>query len=172
MSERRVIVYTDGACSRNPGPGGWGALLIFRGTARFLSGYAPQTTNNQMELSAAIAALNAFHKEASVEIHTDSLYLKDGIQKWIRAWRTNNWRTFGNKPVKNKEYWIELDRQLLSHDVHWSWVRGHSTNRYNNFVDWLARDAIIHRAGRDQKMSVFNLERYIDNIGVKRKSSK
>jgi ribonuclease HI len=172
MTEQRVIIYTDGACSINPGPGGWAALLLFRDTARFISGYEPHTTNNQMELAAAIAALKVLHREAKLEVHTDSMYLKDGIQKWIRNWRIHNWRTASNGPVKNKEFWVELDRQIQSHDIQWKWVRGHSTNRYNNFVDWLARDAIIHRAGRDERMKVFELEKRIGEIAVNRKSSR
>lgn len=161
MREDVVVIYTDGACSRNPGPGGWGALLLYKGTARFLSGFVELATNNQMELSAAIMALKVLKRKSAVELNTDSLYLKDGIQKWLSSWQRNNWRTSGNRPVKNQELWVELSEEAQRHVVRWKWVRGHSEDKYNNFVDWLARDAILRRHGRDAKMMDSELTRIV-----------
>jgi ribonuclease HI len=163
MSDERVVVYTDGACSKNPGPGGWGAILLFRSFARFVSGFSPETTNNKMELSAAIGALKALSKTSiELEIHTDSMYLKNGIEEWIPSWRSRGWKTFDKKPVKNREYWEELDKEAKRHHVHWRWVKGHGSSRYNNFVDWLARDAIANQKGRDQKGPINEIENFID----------
>jgi len=162
MSER-VTIYTDGACSGNPGPGGWGAILLYKQSARFISGFSPHTTNNRMELAAAIGALKALNKDSvELEIHTDSNYVKNGIQEWLPSWRSRGWKTFDKKPVKNKEYWEELDEQVKLHHVHWRWVKGHGLSRYNNFVDWLARDAIKHRAGRNERGSINEIENFID----------
>ena|SRR5665213_1663510 len=166
MSER-VTIYTDGACSGNPGPGGWGAVLLFREFARFASGFSAHATNNQMELAAAIGALKALSKNSvELEIHTDSTYVKDGIQKWLPNWRARGWKTFDKKPVKNREYWEELDTQVKLHHVHWRWVKGHGSSRYNNFVDWLARDAILNRTGRDKKAPIHEVENFIDQALV------
>lgn len=163
MMEEKVIVYTDGACSHNPGPGGWGAFLRFKNVGRYLSGYSNYTTNNKMELSAAIHALKALHKlEVTLLIHTDSTYVKDGMQKWISSWRSRGWRAADKKPVKNRELWEELDHQTHMHHVDWQWVKGHGNSRYNNFVDWLARDAIIHQRGRTDKGPIDEIERFID----------
>jgi ribonuclease HI len=162
LSER-VIAYTDGGCVPNPGPGGWGVILLFRESARFLSGYASESTNNKMELTAATSALKALTKDGvDLELHTDSMYVKDGMQKWIHNWRARNWKTADKKPVKNREYWEELDRLTLKHHVDWNWVKGHDVSRYNNFVDWLATDAIDNRKGRDQKGPIDKIERFID----------
>jgi ribonuclease HI len=163
MSEKRIVVYTDGACSMNPGPGGWGAILLSRKIARFVSGYSPHTTNNQMELSAAIEALKALNRDdVDLEIHTDSMYVKDGIQKWVPSWRSRGWKTADKKPVKNRELWENLDRQVKLHHINWNWVKGHGSSRYNNFVDWLARDAIAKRTGRDVKGPIEEIEEFID----------
>jgi ribonuclease HI len=163
MSGERVVVYTDGACSGNPGPGGWGAILLLRNFARFVSGFSPHATNNQMELSAAIGALKALNKASiELEIHTDSMYLKNGIQDWISSWRSKGWKTYDKKPVKNREYWEALDEQTRLHNVHWNWVKGHDSSRYNNFVDWLARDAIKNQRGRDKKGPINEIENFID----------
>jgi ribonuclease HI len=141
-----VEVHTDGACSGNPGPGGWGAVLRWRGRQRELSGFEPQTTNNRMELRAAIGALAALKRPMTVRLHTDSAYLRNGIMRWLPAWKANGWRTADKKPVKNQDLWLELEAALGHHRVEWRWVRGHSGNPDNERADQLAREAI--RAGR------------------------
>jgi ribonuclease HI len=161
MSEERVTIYTDGGCAPNPGPGGWAALYLFRGAARFIAGYSEHSTNNRMELTAAIEALKNLKWPAEVEIRTDSRYLKDGIQIWLKNWREKNWRTSSNKPVLNQDLWIELSHQMKDHRTRWAWVRGHSTDKYNNFVDGLVRGAIEARASTDMRMTMGDLERMI-----------
>ena len=141
MSER-VIVYTDGACSGNPGPGGWGALLVFRNTEREISGAEPRTTNNRMELMAAIEALDALTRSCKVDLHTDSQYVRNGISTWIRGWKAKGWLTADRKPVKNEDLWRRLDAARERHDVAWHWVKGHAEDARNNRVDGLAREAI------------------------------
>jgi ribonuclease HI len=136
---KRVVIHTDGACSGNPGPGGWGAVLEFNGHERELSGGAPQTTNNRMELTAAIEALRALKGRCLVELHTDSEYLRNGISKWIHGWKRNGWRTSGKKPVKNAELWQALEALAALHDVKWHWVRGHAGHDLNERADELAR---------------------------------
>jgi len=138
----RVEIFTDGACSGNPGPGGWGAILRYNGVEKELSGGEPQTTNNRMEMMAAIAALEALQRPSNVHLHTDSTYLKDGITKWIHAWKARGWRTADKKPVKNIDLWQRLETALESHDVHWIWVRGHTGHPENERADDLARAAI------------------------------
>jgi ribonuclease HI len=135
----RVTIHTDGACSGNPGPGGWGALLRHDGREKALSGGAPLTTNNRMELTAAIEALRALKKPCDVEIHTDSQYLRRGITEWIRAWKANGWRTSDRKPVKNVDLWQQLDDAMRSHRITWHWVRGHAGDPDNERADELAR---------------------------------
>ncbi|MGH6913151.1 MAG: ribonuclease HI [Geminicoccales bacterium] len=142
MAEDVVDIYTDGACSGNPGPGGWGALLVHRGRERELSGGDPATTNNRMELMAAIAALEALKRPVRVRLHTDSLYLRDGITRWIGAWKTRGWRTAGRKPVKNIDLWQRLEAALADHEVEWHWIRGHAGHPENERADRLARAAI------------------------------
>lgn len=141
-----VEVYTDGACSGNPGPGGWGAVLRWRGRLRELSGFEPETTNNRMELRAAISALQALKRPMTVRLHTDSAYLRNGITTWLPAWKANGWRTADKKPVKNQDLWCALEAALGQHRVEWHWVRGHSGDPDNERADQLAREAI--RAGR------------------------
>jgi len=143
--ESRVEIFTDGACSGNPGPGGWGAILRYNGVEKELSGGEPQTTNNRMEMLAAIAALEALQRPSHVHLHTDSTYLKDGITKWIHAWKARGWRTADKKPVKNIDLWQRLETALASHDVHWTWVRGHTGHPENERADELARAAIPRR---------------------------
>ena len=143
MTGSRVIVHTDGACSGNPGPGGWGAILQWNGHTRELKGGEPHTTNNRMELMAAIRALEALKRSCDVEIHTDSQYLRDGITKWIHGWKRNGWRTADKKPVKNAELWQRLDAALANHHVSWHWVRGHAGHDLNERADELARAAIV-----------------------------
>jgi ribonuclease HI len=137
-----VHLFTDGACSGNPGPGGWGTILRWRGEEKELSGAEPQTTNNRMELFAAIAGLEALKRPARVRIHTDSMYLKDGITKWIHAWKKKGWKTADKKPVKNVDLWQRLEAAIERHDVSWHWVRGHSGHVENERADEIARLAI------------------------------
>jgi len=139
---KRVIIYTDGACSGNPGPGGWGALLLWNGKVKELSGGERETTNNQMELMAAIAALQALKQPCLVDLYTDSVYVRDGIARWIENWKRNGWRTAAKKPVKNAQLWQALDAARARHQVNWHWVKGHAGNEYNERADALARTAI------------------------------
>lgn len=134
-----VDIYTDGACSGNPGPGGWGALLIYKGTEKELSGGEAETTNNRMELMAAIQALEALKRPSKVRLHTDSMYVKDGITKWIHNWKVNGWKNAAKKPVKNAELWKRLDQALERHDISWHWVKGHAGHEQNERADALAR---------------------------------
>ena len=138
MSEPHVIIHTDGACSGNPGPGGWGAILRFNGVTKELSGGEANTTNNRMELMAAIKALEALKRPCRVQLHTDSNYVRDGITKWIHGWRRNGWRTADKKPVKNAELWQELLDACAPHRIEWHWVKGHSGHPENDRVDALA----------------------------------
>jgi ribonuclease HI len=137
-----VVVYTDGACSGNPGPGGWGAILTWGDKCKELSGGEATTTNNRMELMAAISALEALTRPSRVELHTDSVYLKDGITKWIHGWKKNGWRTADKKPVKNAELWRRLDEAQRVHDIDWRWVKGHAGHAENERADELARLAL------------------------------
>jgi len=139
---RSVEIYTDGACSGNPGPGGWGALLRYNGTERELCGGEAETTNNRMELRAAIEALKALKRPCTVHLHTDSTYVKQGITAWIKRWKANGWRTADRKPVKNQDLWEALDEALARHDVHWHWVKGHAGHPENERADELARRGI------------------------------
>ncbi len=139
---QRVEIFTDGACSGNPGPGGWGALLRYRGAERSLTGGAAATTNNRMELMAAIAALEALTRPSKVTLSTDSVYLCDGITDWIRRWKVNGWRTAARKPVKNVDLWQRLDTALGAHEVDWRWVKGHAGDPGNERADALARDGM------------------------------
>jgi len=139
-----VDAFTDGACSGNPGPGGWGAILRWRGHEKEISGGEPDTTNNRMELMAAIAALETLKRPARVRVHTDSIYVKDGITKWLSSWKRRGWKTADKKPVKNVELWQRLEAAAARHDVSWHWVRGHSGHPENERADALARDAIAN----------------------------
>lgn len=144
MDTKKVIVYTDGACSGNPGKGGWGAVLIYGDKKKEISGYSEETTNNKMELQAVIEALKLLKRRCDVELYTDSVYVKDGITKWIHKWKKNNWRTSKKDDVKNKELWMELDRLTNEHVINWNWVKGHTDNEINNRVDELARQEILN----------------------------
>jgi ribonuclease HI len=137
-----IEIWTDGACSGNPGPGGWGAVLVYGETEKELSGAEPETTNNRMELMAAIAALNALKRPCHVVLHTDSQYVKGGITGWIFGWKKNGWRTADKKPVKNTDLWQALDEAITRHEVEWRWVKGHAGNANNERADELARAAI------------------------------
>jgi ribonuclease HI len=143
-----VEIFTDGACSGNPGPGGWGALLRYGRHTREMSGGEPQTTNNRMELMAAIAALEALKRSSTVHLHTDSTYLRDGITRWIAAWKARGWRTADKKPVKNQDLWQRLERAIERHQIVWHWVRAHAGHPENERADALARAEIAkQRAG-------------------------
>jgi len=142
VSEPEVEIFTDGACSGNPGPGGWGAILRYNGHDKELKGGEVTTTNNRMELTAAIMALEALTRPAIVEIHTDSVYVKDGIGKWILGWKRNGWKTSDKKPVKNAELWQRLDAALQRHQVSWHWVKGHAGHDDNERADELAREGM------------------------------
>lgn len=136
---KRVVAWTDGACSGNPGPGGWGVILTYRDHKKELCGGAAETTNNRMELMAAIQALEALTADCEVELHTDSQYLRGGITGWINRWKRNGWRTADRKPVKNAELWQRLDSARQRHNVDWRWVRGHAGDPMNERADELAR---------------------------------
>lgn len=137
-----VDIWTDGACSGNPGPGGWGAVLHYAGVEKELSGAEAATTNNRMELTAAIEALNALKRASKVRLHTDSKYVMDGVTKWIHGWKKNGWKTADKKPVKNDDLWRKLEEAAARHEVTWKWVKGHADNENNNRADALARAAI------------------------------
>jgi ribonuclease HI len=134
----RVTIYTDGACSGNPGPGGWAAVLIFNGREKELSGGEPLTTNNRMELTAAIKALEALTRSCAVDLYTDSQYLRDGVTSWIKGWKARGWKTADRKPVKNEDLWRALDEARNRHEVAFHWVRGHAEDPLNHRVDALA----------------------------------
>ena len=135
----QVVIYTDGACSGNPGPGGWGVVLSWNGTEKELHGGEPQTTNNRMELTAAIQALAALQRPSQVQLHTDSKYVLDGITKWINGWQRNGWLTAAKKPVKNADLWQQLTKAIERHEVTWTWVKGHAGDPGNERADELAR---------------------------------
>ena len=143
----RVEIYTDGACSGNPGIGGWGAYLTYKDNVKELSGSAENTTNNRMELVAAIEGLKILKKSSKVNLYTDSVYLKDGITKWIFNWQKNNWKNANKKDVKNKDLWIQLLEVVNKHDINWIWVKGHEGNEGNEIADNLATSAISNFKG-------------------------
>jgi len=138
-SRSRITIWSDGACSGNPGPGGWGAVLMWNGHEKELSGGEALTTNNRMELMAAISALEALKKPSAVDLHTDSQYLRGGITGWIKGWKRNGWRTADKKPVKNDDLWKRLDAAAARHDITWHWVKGHAGTDGNERADALAR---------------------------------
>ena len=138
----KIIIYTDGACSGNPGKGGWGAVLIHEDNEKYLSGYDKMTTNNKMELTATIESLKSIKTKSKIELYTDSQYVKNGINSWIINWRKNGWKTASKKPVANKELWIALDECAAKHEVSWFWVKGHAGNKYNEIADELAVTAM------------------------------
>ncbi|KLN62304.1 ribonuclease H [Kiloniella spongiae] len=143
MNQRTPVeIFTDGACSGNPGPGGWGALLRYKDTEKELCGGEAETTNNRMELQGAISALNALKKPSYIILTTDSVYVKDGITKWIFNWQKNGWKTANKKPVKNAELWQDLVAALKPHDVEWRWVKGHAGHPENERADELARQGM------------------------------
>ena len=142
MSEAPIVIHTDGACSGNPGPGGWGAVMAWRGTVKEIKGGETQTTNNRMELIAAIKALETLKRPSDVELYTDSTYVRDGMTSWISRWKTNGWRTAAKKPVKNADLWQRLEAAIERHRVTWHWVRGHDGDPGNERADELAREGM------------------------------
>ncbi len=139
---KRITIHTDGACEGNPGPGGWAALLRYGERVRELSGGDPATTNNRMELQAALAALQALKEPCRVELHTDSVYLRDGMTEWLRGWKARGWRTMDKKPVRNEDLWRALDAQDQLHAIRWHWVKGHAGHPENERCDVLAKAEI------------------------------
>ena len=144
----KVIIHTDGACSGNPGPGGWGAILQYNGHIKELKGGAQETTNNKMELTAAIKALNSLKRSCEVELHTDSKYVKDGLTNWMKNWKKNGWKTANKKPVKNLELWQALDEAVSRHKINWHWVKGHDGNEMNEKADQLANEGMEEFKGK------------------------
>lgn len=138
----RVVIYTDGACRGNPGPGGWGVVLRYQGNLRKLNGYSPETTNNRMELTAVIEGLRALTRSCDIDLHTDSKYVMQGINDWLDNWKRNGWRTAAKKPVKNIDLWQQLDEEAARHKIEWNWVKGHSGVEDNEIADQLANAAI------------------------------
>lgn len=149
MAMKRVLIHTDGACLGNPGPGGWAALLRFQGHERELAGGEAQTTNNRMELMAAIMGLEALRESCEVDLHTDSKYVQQGISEWMPNWIRRDWKTAGGEPVKNRDLWQRLDAAARRHRVHWHWVKAHAGHADNERVDALARAAALKAANRE-----------------------
>jgi ribonuclease HI len=148
MTAAQVEIFTDGACLGNPGPGGWAALLRYKTIEKAISGGEPATTNNRMELMAAICALETLRRGTAVRLTTDSQYVKQGIEAWLPRWQANGWRTSDKKPVKNQDLWERLATAIAPHRVQWHWTRGHSGHIENEIVDKLAREAALTAAGR------------------------
>ncbi|MBD3754857.1 MAG: ribonuclease HI [Gammaproteobacteria bacterium] len=148
MTLQKIEIFTDGGCRGNPGPGGWGALLRYNGHIKELKGAEAHTTNNQMELMAAIQAFEALKRPCKVKITTDSQYVKNGITQWMAGWKKKGWKTAANQPVKNQELWQRLDAAIASHEVEWHWVKGHSGHPENERVDTLANEAIDELLGK------------------------
>ena len=145
MAKQRVEIFTDGACSGNPGPGGWGVVLRWNGVEKELSGGERETTNNRMEMMAAIEALESLKRTVPVDLFTDSTYVCDGITKWLPSWKANGWKTAAKKPVKNQDLWQRLEAALRDHDIKWHWVKGHAGHPENERADELARSGIPGR---------------------------
>ncbi len=142
LDSPRVQIFTDGACSGNPGPGGWGALLRYDEHEKRICGGEPHTTNNRMELMAAIRALQSLKCSCEVDLTTDSQYLRKGITEWIKKWRVNGWKSSNKKPIKNVDLWQELDKEAARHKINWHWVKGHAGHRENEIADSLARGQV------------------------------
>ena len=137
----RVTIHTDGSCLSNPGPGGWAAILRWRDNEREIVGHEPDTTNNRMELMAAIMVLNAVTRAMPIDLHTDSRYVMNGVQEWMPAWKANGWKTASKKPVANQDLWQQLDEAVSRHHIRWHWVKGHAGDELNERCDQLARTA-------------------------------
>ena len=138
----KVVIYTDGACRGNPGPGGWGVVLRYQGNLKTLNGFDPETTNNRMELTAVIEGLRTLTRSCDIELHTDSKYVMQGVSEWLSNWKRNGWKTAAKKPVKNIDLWQQLDDEVARHEIDWNWVKGHSGIEDNEFADQLANAAI------------------------------
>ena len=138
----KVVIYTDGACRGNPGPGGWGVVLRYQGNLKTLKGFDPETTNNRMELTAVIEGLRALTRSCEIELHTDSKYVMQGVNEWLSNWKRNGWKTAAKKPVKNIDLWQQLDDEVTRHQIDWNWVKGHSGIEDNELADQLANAAI------------------------------
>jgi len=136
-----IEIYTDGSCLGNPGPGGWGAILLYKEHQKKISGSKSDTTNNQMELKAVIEALRMLKNPSKIIIYTDSQYVKNGLTTWIKKWKINGWRTANKKPIKNLEFWKDLEKECEEHQIEWRWVKAHAGNKFNEMVDDLARQA-------------------------------
>lgn len=139
---KKITIYTDGACLGNPGPGGWGAVLIYNTHEKTIQGGEHETTNNRMELMAAIQSLAQLNEACEVALYTDSKYVKQGMTEWLINWKKRNWKTASNKPVKNVDLWQALDKEVSRHRVSWYWVKGHAGDKYNEMADKLARDGV------------------------------
>lgn len=144
-----VTIYTDGACQGNPGPGGWGAVFIFEDIVEDMFGGEPQTTNNRMEMMAALKALEALPKHCTVDLYTDSIYVRDGLNTWMTNWKRNGWLTADKKPVKNQDLWKALDAVQKQHTIRWHWVKGHNGDTMNERADDLARSAVVREAFKE-----------------------
>lgn len=151
IKKKHIIIFTDGACRGNPGPGGWGALLRYKEIEKTINGAIDNTTNNRMELTAVIQALLSLKESCTIDLTTDSMYVKDGITKWLPQWQKRNWRTADKKPVKNLDLWQKLSELTKKHDIKWHWVKGHSGQRENEIVDNLANLALDKFLQQKQK---------------------
>ncbi|MFP8965457.1 ribonuclease HI [Pokkaliibacter sp. CJK22405] len=147
-NDQRVVLYTDGACRGNPGPGGWGVLMRYKGAEKRLCGGEPETTNNRMELMAAIEGLKALKRPCAVDLYTDSRYVQQGIDSWLKGWKAKGWRTASKAPVKNKDLWMLLDEQNQRHAVNWCWVKGHAGHEGNELADQLANQGLEEAQAR------------------------
>lgn len=143
MNAETIYIYSDGACKGNPGPGGWGALLVTDGHRKEISGGEANTTNNRMEMTAVIRALESLKRPSTVEVHTDSQYVQKGISEWMTGWKKRNWRTADGKPVKNQDLWLQLDALSQLHRIEWKWVRGHNGHPENERADALANQGVL-----------------------------
>ncbi|MBS1185046.1 MAG: ribonuclease [Proteobacteria bacterium] len=143
MNAETIYIYSDGACKGNPGPGGWGALLVSSGHRKEISGGEPNTTNNRMEMTAVIRALESLKRPSTVEVHTDSQYVQKGISEWMSGWKRRNWHTADGKPVKNQDLWLQLDALSQLHRIEWKWVRGHAGHPENERADALANQGVL-----------------------------
>ena len=148
-SLQHVLIYTDGACKGNPGPGGWGAIMKYGDHVKELNGYSSKTTNNIMEITAVIEALKSLTRPCVIILTTDSNYVKDGITLWIHNWKKKGWKTANKKPVKNKECWLQLDVEVQRHTIEWKWVKGHSGHPENERADKLANEAVENNGNRE-----------------------
>ncbi len=147
MAEQKVTIFTDGGCRGNPGPGGWGAVLQFSDKEKEIYGYDPETTNNRMELMAAISALELLKRPCDIDLTTDSQYVRQGILEWMDGWKKRNWKNAAKKPVKNKDLWLKLDEAVQRHTIEWHWIKGHSGHAGNERADDLANRAMDEKQG-------------------------